>query len=318
MEIYWRDFTAHGPLFARTYPPETAGKDNCGMLAAHVTLQPGESQKIRYLIAWCFPNYENYWEENFKTYCKEHGIPTSWKNHYATIFPDAGTALTYGLRQWDRLYKATRCFKDTLFASDLPPVALEAVSANISILKTPVAVRLEDGTFFGWEGLGYNWGCCEGSCTHVWNYNQALPYLFPRLERSLREADYHYNQRQDGAMRFRITSPMVPADDFFPFRACADGTYGGVLKMYRDWKICGDLEWLRSLWPGVKKSIEFAWVESNPDRWDPQKTGVLNGRMHHTLDVELFGPDAWLTGFYLAALKAGAEMAEALGEYQYS
>jgi hypothetical protein len=30
--------------------------------------------------------------------------------------------------------------------------------------------------------------------------------------------------------------------------------------------------------------------------------------------MELFGPNAWLNGFYLAALKAGAEMAEFLGE----
>jgi hypothetical protein len=30
--------------------------------------------------------------------------------------------------------------------------------------------------------------------------------------------------------------------------------------------------------------------------------------------MELFGPNSWLTGFYLAALKAGAEMAEACGE----
>jgi hypothetical protein len=28
----------------------------------------------------------------------------------------------------------------------------------------------------------------------------------------------------------------------------------------------------------------------------------------------LFGPNSWLTGFYLAALKAGAEMAEHLGD----
>jgi hypothetical protein len=36
--------------------------------------------------------------------------------------------------------------------------------------------------------------------------------------------------------------------------------------------------------------------------------------MHHTMDMELFGADPWLTGFYLGALRAGAEMAEALGE----
>ena len=35
--------------------------------------------------------------------------------------------------------------------------------------------------------------------------------------------------------------------------------------------------------------------------------GVLEGRQHHTLDMELFGPSAWLQGMYLAALKASAE-----------
>ncbi len=41
---------------------------------------------------------------------------------------------------------------------------------------------------------------------------------------------------------------------------------------------------------------------------------MLWGRQHHTLDMELFGPNSWLTGMYLAALKAGAEIAEHLGE----
>jgi len=46
------------------------------------------------------------------------------------------------------------------------------------------------------------------------------------------------------------------------------------------------------------------------------KDGVLEGRQHHTLDMELFGPNSWLTGFYLAALKAGVEMAEYLGKHE--
>ena len=64
----------------------------------------------------------------------------------------------------------------------------------------------------------------------------------------------------------------------------------------------------------MKKSIDFAWHPNNEDRWDPDKTGVLWGRQHHTLDMELFGPNSWLTTMYLGALKAGAEMAEHLGE----
>ena len=158
-------------------------------------------------------------------------------------------------------------------------------------------------------------GHLDARGTHVWNYAQALPFLFPKLERSMREADYKCNLLPSGGMPFRIQLPLgtlhEPAN---AHRPCADGQFGGVMKVYRDWKICGDTEWVRSLWHAVKASIEFAWNPQNPDRWDPGKTGVLHGRQHHTLDMELFGPNAWLTGFYLGALKAGAEMADALGE----
>jgi hypothetical protein len=190
--------------------------------------------------------------------------------------------------------------------------AIDAIAGNMAILKSPTVLRLEDGTFYGWEGLHPTEGCCEGSCTHVWNYQQTLPFLYPALERSMRTADYRYNLRPDGGMPFRIQLPLGSGQ--WDFRACADGQLGGVLKTYRDWKISGDSAWLAELWPAVKASLEFAWTEANEDRWDPEMTGVLWGRQHHTLDMELFGPNAWLTGMYLGALKAGAEMAEHLGD----
>lgn len=89
---------------------------------------------------------------------------------------------------------------------------------------------------------------------------------------------------------------------------------GTIIKMYREWKISGDSDWLRSCWPKLKKMLAYAWSDENPDEWDRDRDGVLEGRQHHTLDMELFGPSSWLEGMYLAALKAAAEMAEALGE----
>lgn len=67
-------------------------------------------------------------------------------------------------------------------------------------------------------------------------------------------------------------------------------------------------------WGSVKKAIAYAWSEENPDAWDRKKQGVLDGRQHHTLDMELFGPNAWLQGFYVGALEAAAEMAAILGD----
>jgi len=98
------------------------------------------------------------------------------------------------------------------------------------------------------------------------------------------------------------------------FRPCVDGAFGEVMKCFREWKISGDTAWLRPLWPKLRQVIEFAWSPANPDRWDPEQSGILTGRQHHTLDMELFGPSGWLNGHYLGALKAASEMAEACGD----
>jgi non-lysosomal glucosylceramidase len=314
--IYWRDFTAPGKLRNRQYAeaPGQGTQDHCS-LASHIDLEPGCTKRIRYVITWSFPNSHNFWSpekcESGSCDCKP-SKPKTWKNYYATLFKNSSASAAYAINNWDRLYSETLRYKEALFSSSLPPEALDAVSANISILKTPTCLRLEDGSFYGFEGCHCKEGCCEGSCTHVWNYAYALPFLFPRLERSMRNLDYRYNQREDGSMCFRLQLPL--GRERWQFRACADGQFGGVIKTYRDWKISGDTEWLKSNWQAIKKSIEFAWAPTNEDRWDADMDGVLEGRQHHTLDMELYGPNAWLTGFYLAALKAGAEMAETLGD----
>ncbi len=312
LEVYWHDFTAPGNLANRSYPADSAGRDNAATLAVRVHVAPGAVGRVRFVIAWHFPNRENYWNPNLKNCDCKDGIKNRWQNYYAFLFRDSEATARYAAAYWDCLYDKTKAFQDALFSSSLPPAALDALSANLSVLKSPTVMRLEDGTFYGFEGCHPDAGCCEGSCTHVWNYAQALPFLFPALERSMRDADYAYNQRPDGGMPFRLQLPLGVGPS--TFRPCADGQFGDVMKVYRDWKICGDTEWLRSLWPAVKHSIEFAWSEHNEDKWDPEKTGVLWGRQHHTLDMELFGPNAWLTGFYLGALKAGAEMAHHLGD----
>ena len=318
LEVYWKDFTARGRIKNRSTAPnaDPVFGSSHGLLASYVRIQPGKTRRIRFVISWNFPTCRNYWTDNADALAKKAGVSPTWKNYYSTLWKDSRASAAYALKHWDRLREDTDLFKNSLFQSSLPRVAIDAVSANLSILKSPTVLRLEDGTFYGWEGCYEKGGCCEGSCTHVWNYAQALPFLFPALERGMREADYRYNQFRHGGMTFRLSLPL--GVKLKEKRICVDGQFGGVLKAYRDWKICGDSAWLKSLWPSIKKSIEYSWSPKNKDAWDPDRTGVLWGRQHHTLDMELFGPNAWLTGFYLGALKAAAEMAEHLGETRTS
>lgn len=304
LETFWRNFTGHHTFPHRSYG--TPGVFDMASLCAHVCAAPGSNAHIRFVLTWNFPTNSNYWDP------APAGQPNTWKNYYATLFAGSRESAAYCLSNWERLYTQTMQFHDALFGSTLPEEAVEAVSANLAVLKSPTVLRLEDGSFYGWEGVHEKAGSCEGTCTHVWNYAYALPFLFPSLERSIRELDYHYNLEDSGRMQFRMRLPL--GRERHQFRACVDGQMGGIIKTYREWKISGDSEWLKKLWPSVKKSLEYAWSAENEDGWDANCDGVLEGRQHHTLDMELFGPSAWLQGFYLAALKAGAEMAEYCGE----
>ena len=112
------------------------------------------------------------------------------------------------------------------------------MAANLTILKSPTVMRQADGRLWSWEGCGDSWGCCHGSCTHVWNYAQAVPHLFPSLERTLRETEFRVSQDARGHQTFRAALPIrPPAHDF---HAAADGQLGGIMKVYREWRISGD------------------------------------------------------------------------------
>ena len=307
LHVYWKDFTSPGKFRNRHYPNPQEGTRDHAVLAAHVKVKPGETEHVRFVISWSFPNCYNYWKP------EKSEKPKIWKNYYAKIFKDSVETAIYCLKNWDRLYEETVTFRDSLFSSTLPPFIIDAISANISILKSPTVLRLEDGSLYGFEGCHPHSGCCEGCCMHVWNYAYAPLFLFPKLDRSMWDLHYKYDQREDGRISFRLQLPLGRGQWEFP-HAAVDGQFGSVIRAYAYWKFTGDNEWLKSNWHSIKKSIEYAWAETNEGEWDLNRDGVLEGRQHHTLDMELFGPNSWLTGLYLAALKAGAEMAEYLGE----
>ena len=305
--VFWKQFTS-GVLPERVY--ELAGSSDHATLEAKLHLEAGEEKTVRFVLSWYFPNNYNYWE----ALKGADGKDVTWKNYYAVLFGGARQVAEYALEHFDEFYGKTVEFRDALWGATLPEAVVEAAADTLSVLKSPTVLRLEDGSIYGWEGVHELAGSCEGSCEHVWNYAYALCYLFPRLERSMRRLDYKYNLLPNGAMRFRLTLPLGREGGWN--MPCVDGQMGGVIKTYRDWKLSGDDGFLKELWPSVKKSLEFAWSAENPCRWDADKDGVLEGRQHHTLDMELFGPSSWLEGMYLAALKAGAEMAQHLGEVE--
>jgi len=303
--VYWRNFTDLDRIPERSYP--TAGKNDHATLAAYFNIPAGGSRRVRFVIAWNAPNMYNYWAKDLQE--SERGF---WKNYYATKFENSRATAEYAMSHYDAFYEKTKAFSDALQSCSLPQTMIDAISSNLSVLKSPTVFRLTDGSLWGWEGVHNTTGSCEGSCQHVWNYAYALPFLFPRLERSLRDVTLKYALGEDGKSSFRIMLPLCRKP--WIFRACVDGQMGEVIKCYREWKFSGDTNWLRANAEKIFSMLEYAWSPKNPDRWDADMDGVMEGRQHHTLDMELFGPNSWLEGFYLLALDCGSKMAEAVGD----
>ena len=287
-----------------------------GSLYVPFKLKPGAEKIIRLRLAWYVPRSDIRQGKDPEADaccgtgcdCKKDDKPKpSYRPWYAKRFQDIGQVTNFWRTNLLDLRRKSVRFSECFYDTTLPAEVVDAVAANLTILKSPTCLRQDDGRFWGWEGCGDNSGCCSGSCTHVWNYAQAIPHLFPSLERSMRETEFGPSQDEHGHQMFRSGLPIRPVKH--DFHAAADGQLGGIMKVYRDWRISGDTTWLRGLWPSITASLDYA-IQT----WDPDRTGLLSEPHHNTYDIEFWGPDGMCTSFYLGALKAAVQMAQALGE----
>jgi len=300
----WRD-VAEGRLVSR--PPVTEGAPSPGAsLFVPLKLEPGAKRTVVLMLCWYVPESELRCGPDLET-AEPAVAPRRHRPWYAGAFADIESVAAHWRRHYRALRRESRRFSRCFQDSTLAPEVVEAVGANLTILKSPTALRQTDGRLWCWEGCCDAAGCCDGSCTHVWNYAQAVPHLFPALERTLRETEFGVSQDERGHQAFRSGLPIRPIAHRMP--AAADGQLGGIMKAYREWRISGDIEWLRGLWPSIRASLAYC-IET----WDPDRTGVPVEPHHNTYDIEFWGPDGMCGSFYVGALFAAARMAEALGE----
>jgi len=220
--------------------------------------------------------------------------------HYATRFASAYAVAQYVREHFPRLSSETRLWHDTLYDSTLPYWFLDRTFLNTSILATSTCHRFGNGRFYGCEGVG----CCEGTCGHVWHYAHAVARLFPELERMTREkVDLGLALQPDGAIHFRGEHNNIPA---------IDAQAWTILRVLREHQMSPDDAFLKRNWPRLKQTVE--WLIAKDGNGD----GLIEGNQHNTLDTDWYGPVAWLSGLYLAALLAARNMALELGDSEFA
>ncbi|MFH0842233.1 MAG: GH116 family glycosyl hydrolase [Bacteroidota bacterium] len=293
--------------------PPVEGEAPGASLYVPLEIDPGETSTIRLMMSWYVPNTSmKYGQDSQEPDDEECNDPDCtckdpfYKPWYSSKFSGINDVVSYWKTNYNDLQEKSALFSDAFYRSTFPPEVIEAIAANLTILKSPTVLRQRDGKLWNWEGCGDNSGCCAGSCTHVWNYAQAIPHLFPSLERTLRETEFFPSQDNEGHQTFRSALPIRPVAT--TFHAASDGQLGGIMKIYRDWRISGDTEWLKKMYPLVVESMDYC-IRT----WDPRSTGTLEEPHHNTYDIEFWGADGMCTSFYLGALRAISEMGRYLG-----
>lgn len=273
-----------GAAFARATNETAEAEILVGAVAQRQTIAPGKSAEFRFVLAWHFP----------KTTLPCPDAKTG--NYYSKHFSDATAVATYVAKELPRLESLTRRWRDTWYDSTLPHWFLERTFVNTSILATTTAHRFASGRFWGWEGIG----CCEGTCTHVWHYAQAMGRIFPELERDQRE-------RVDFGVGFADSTGMVRhrGEGTGP---AIDGHCGRILGVWREHQMSPDGEFLKRVWPHVKAAAEHIIQH------DLDGDGILDGAQENTLDAAWYGQIAWITSLTLTALRAAEEMAKEEGD----
>ncbi|MDR0844795.1 MAG: hypothetical protein LBN71_06205 [Tannerella sp.] len=259
-----------------------------GAVQSVVSLPVGASVSADFAISWYFPNL------------KIHDKIKDAGQYYQTRFASALEVAHYIQKHFERLSSQTLLWAETWQDSTLPHWFLERTLINIDTLATSNCHRFSSGRFWAWEGVG----ACHGTCTHVWQYAQAMGRIFPALERDCRErTDLGIALQPDGGIIFRAEMESRPA---------IDGQAGTVLRCFREHQMSANDAFLRRNWENIKKATLFILNQ------DKNGDGMEDTPLENTLDAVWDGEIAWIVGLCIAAVKAGQRMAEEAGDTAFA
>ena len=203
------------------------------------------------------------------------------------------------------------------------------MAAQGSLIRSPTTFWTEDGNFFGFEGsLGAStsmWngdfgGSCPLNCTHVWNYEMALSRLFPRPGAAdAGRPSSRWCRRRKATSRTARSSRSTSVSSGTNRSAARsqpalDGMLGAVLKTYRE------------VAPGRRPRLAARPLGKRPpaDRVHPRQRGTTTAtacskasRATPTTSTSSARTSS-SAALWLAALRAGEELARLVGEPAYA
>lgn len=275
-----------------------------GQLTAGLYLNPGQEKQVSFTLTWHFPKTHAVLSQRGR-HNVSGLISADTTRYYAELYKDANAVSDHVNKHKERLTKNTFLWRDTWYNSTLPYWFLDRTFLNTSTLATNTCHLLNDGMFYGHEGVNQG----PGTCIHVWGYAQAPGRLFPELEKSLRENVDFKPYTEGGA----LTDDGVVKTRWKHEGMSVDGQSGIILRTYLTHQMSKDHSFLKRNYKQLKKVMNGLI-----DLKDSDHNGILSGAQFNTLDAAWYGEITWLSLYYTAALRAMSLMAEEVGDANYA
>ncbi len=350
---------AHGALnrlFAERVPAVFQPRAQAvthGVVTQRLTLPPGGTREVTFLLAWFFPNHRG------------ERIGDDLGHAYEGWFSHAWEVASYVAARREDLYTRTQRFHASQYTASVPYWLADAINAQLTtFVKSSWLVR--DGRFGIWEGLG----CCGLQTLDVSYYgSHAVALFFPELEQRQLQmtADFQLAPGSPRYDEYFLAFPRnrelvlqgiaaAPETALDPTRRLAlyrevaartgldasgriphmfPGSFATVdayhmidlmpkfaLQVWRDYLWTADRAALERLWPAVLAAMEHARRIDElqvglPYHYDhaPSETAI-SSQTYDTWDF--IGYSAYVSSIWLAALRATAAMAHLLADEAYA
>jgi len=241
------------------------------------------------VISWYFPDMRDY-ENNFIGH------------YYTNYFKSCREVMDYTVKNKGMLRAKTEGFYKKTYSKNLPQYLKDSYTAQLSSFVKQSWLT-KDGKFGVWEG---SCSCCGLQTTDVAYYGSWLYVkLFPELEKAGIRLLAKF-QREDGWIPHFFPGTFKHIDEY----RRKDMNMQFVLMVFRNYFLWNDKNFLREMYPKVKKAISGAY------NWDTDGDKIP--------DIE--GPDqtfdAWgwkgcsiyLAVLWLASLRVGIKTGEMLND----
>lgn len=335
----WQSFARDGSLpDMDDETPAGADEQIAGAIAVRITLKPGQTRRIPFVLTWDFPVMEfaqgiTY----FKRYTDFFG--RSGQNAWAI----ARTALKHYDTWRDKIHSWQQPILDR---SDLPDwfkMALLNELYNLTdggTLWSAADERDPVGQFAVLECIDYRW--YESLDVRLYA-SFAVLLLFPELEKAVmrsfaraipasddrtRVIGYYYTIGSESPLAVRKTAGATPHDlgapnehvwektNYTSYQDCnlwKDLPCDFVLQVYRDYQFTSsqDTEFLQDCWPAIVQTLHYLKTFDLDGDGIPENSGAPDQTFD---DWRLQGISAYCGGLWIAALEAAIAIGQILAQ----